>query len=245
MVFIYILKLKDNKYYIGKTDNPKFRLDNHFKASGSSWTTKYKPIQIIGLFPDCDDFDEDKYTLKYMKKYGIENVRGGSFCKDTLSSETLLTIKKMICGAKDNCYECGKPGHFAKDCPRKIIKDRIKANTRKIRQVCFDYFKRTFNDIILIDLVNNLKYVFTTKIIEQSKQFISRMTIDSECFECFFGDNLDELEKIYILESNDVYIDNSDYKIYGHSAHKWKFLRYKIFHDKRFSNMKIPLDKLC
>ena len=44
MVYIYILKLKNNKYYVGKTSNPKFRLESHFNSNGSVWTMKYKPI---------------------------------------------------------------------------------------------------------------------------------------------------------------------------------------------------------
>ena len=73
MVFIYVLELENNKYYIGKTDNPQFRLESHFNSNGAAWTKKYKPINIIELIPNCDDYDEDKYTLKYMEKYGIDN----------------------------------------------------------------------------------------------------------------------------------------------------------------------------
>ena len=40
MVYIYILKLRNNKYYIGKTQNPTFRLEDHFENNGSSWTKK-------------------------------------------------------------------------------------------------------------------------------------------------------------------------------------------------------------
>ena len=74
MVYVYILKLIHNKYYIGKTVNPKLRLDEHFTTCGSSWTKKYKPLKIIKIIPDCDNFDEDKYTIKYMKEYGINKV---------------------------------------------------------------------------------------------------------------------------------------------------------------------------
>ena len=66
MTFIYVLKLESNKYYVGKTDNPELRLDQHFDGFGATWTKKYNPIKIIKIIPNCDNFDEDKYT-KTMK----------------------------------------------------------------------------------------------------------------------------------------------------------------------------------
>jgi len=96
MLLIYVLELDENKYYIGKTTNPNFRLETHFDIGESVWTTKYKPIKLIELIAGCDNFDEDKYTLKYMEKYGIDNVRGGSFCEIRLSEENTNTINKMI-----------------------------------------------------------------------------------------------------------------------------------------------------
>ncbi|VVU94453.1 hypothetical protein CPAV1605_175 [seawater metagenome] len=116
MVYIYVLKLKLNKYYIGKTSNPKFRLESHFNSNGSYWTQKYKPINIHQLIPDCDNFDEDKITIKNMKKYGIDNVRGGSFCQFQLTNENRKTIERMINGSTDKCYKCGKKGHFTNEC---------------------------------------------------------------------------------------------------------------------------------
>jgi len=71
MVFIYALQLEQNKYYIGKTKNPKFRLEDHFNCIGSEWTKCYKPIKILELKSNCDDYDEDKITRQYMDKYGI------------------------------------------------------------------------------------------------------------------------------------------------------------------------------
>ena len=119
MTNIYILKLKNNKYYIGKTNNIKLRLLNHNKGNGSQWTKKYKPIKVIEIIEDCDNWDEDKYTLQYMNKYGIDNVRGGSFCQLLLSNENKITINKMILGNTDKCYKCGEVGHYIKDCKKK------------------------------------------------------------------------------------------------------------------------------
>lgn len=115
-MWIYVLKLKYNKYYVGKTNNPRFRLDDHFSNNGSSWTKKYKPLQIQELIPDCDKYDEDKWTIKYMKKYGIDNVRGGSFNTIKLNKSKTEVINHMISSSEDKCYKCNSKGHFARDC---------------------------------------------------------------------------------------------------------------------------------
>lgn len=116
MTFIYVLKLTNDKFYIGKTENPRYRLENHFSQKGAAWTRKYRPVELFELIPDCDAFDEDKYTIKYMKKYGMQNVRGGSFCEILMSNENTNTVNRMITGSEDKCYKCGNSGHFANKC---------------------------------------------------------------------------------------------------------------------------------
>jgi len=150
MVYIYILKLENDKYYIGKTTNPSFRIDSHFNSNGSAWTRKYRPISVEKLVPDCDDYDEDKYTKKYMEKYGIENVRGGSYVQVELSEFHTEVLKMEIWGANDKCIQCGRTGHFVKNC---YAKTDISGNIIEYEEVsdkeceyewCCEYCDRTF-----------------------------------------------------------------------------------------------------
>ena len=118
MVYIYTLQLEQGKYYIGKTSNPDFRIEQHFQSGGSTWTKKYKPLNVLEVIPDCDDYDEDKYTRRYMDKYGIDNVRGGSFCEVILDEQTIQMLEKMSKTTQNKCFTCGIIGHFAKECKK-------------------------------------------------------------------------------------------------------------------------------
>lgn len=114
MIYIYILQLESNKYYIGKTTNPSFCIQTHL--NGIPWTQLYKPIGICDIISNCDEYDEDKYTIKYMKEYGINNVRGGSFSTVKLNDSNIITLKQMVNGSIDKCYICGSPAHIGENC---------------------------------------------------------------------------------------------------------------------------------
>lgn len=124
MLTIYILKLEKNKYYVGKTTNINNRILQHLSQTACEWTKKYKAISIDKTITNADSFDEDKWTIKYMALYGIDNVRGGTFSKIDLSDSDKKTIRKMIAGVEDACYICGKKGHFSRDCPFKNLCER-------------------------------------------------------------------------------------------------------------------------
>jgi predicted GIY-YIG superfamily endonuclease len=120
MYSIYIIKCQEDKYYIGKTErDPQIRYQKHLSGKGSIWTKKYKPKELVCVYKKCDSYDEDKYTKMYMEKYGIDNVRGGSYTTVKLSYETKEFLQKEIISAQDKCRGCGKSGHFYRYCPNK------------------------------------------------------------------------------------------------------------------------------
>ena len=116
MTNIYILKLMNNKYYVGKTKYISHRMLDHFSNNGSTWTKKYKPIEILQIYRNCDELDEDKYTIKCMSKYGINNVRGGIYCRMNLNHNEKKIIQRSIFGMNNACYKCGSKDHFVNEC---------------------------------------------------------------------------------------------------------------------------------
>jgi predicted GIY-YIG superfamily endonuclease len=131
MEYIYILKLINNKYYIGKTTDVENRYQQHISGLGSIWTKKYKPLSIIKQVKSSSKFDEDKYVKEYMSIYGIENVRGGTYASIKLDTNSIVSLQKELWHSKEACIRCGRDSHFVKDCYAKTdinnnsIKDQI------------------------------------------------------------------------------------------------------------------------
>ena len=114
---IYVLKLQEDKYYIGKTYKQIIeRFIEHSKGQGSAWTRKFKPISIIEEFINVNEFEEDKITKIYMAKYGIDNVRGGAYCRMKMPKNLIKLLNREIWNAQHKCLECGSDTHFVAKC---------------------------------------------------------------------------------------------------------------------------------
>ena len=122
MEHIYIIKLEKSKYYIGKTRNIEKRWEEHLTGNGSGWTKKYKPTSLITTIKSTSQFDEDKYVKEYMAKYGIDNVRGGTYSNIVLDANSIAVLEKEIWHSKNLCTRCGRDSHYIKECYAKTVR---------------------------------------------------------------------------------------------------------------------------
>lgn len=129
---VYVLKLKENKYYVGKTDCVKTRVAQHMKGLGSAWTRKYPPCEMVEVRENVGPFEEDVVTKEYMLKHGIESVRGGSYTQLKLNSDQYCLLQKELRGATDTCFKCGRDSHWASDCYAKTSVDTASQNTKAV-----------------------------------------------------------------------------------------------------------------
>jgi hypothetical protein len=167
MVCIYILELENNKYYVGKTANPTSRFEDHQNGNGSEWTRLYKPLRLIEVI-EGDDYDEDKYTFIYMNKYGIENVRGGSFSQIHFSKETREILTRILNGSNNNCFNCGDKNHFVRECkiPRftkqedYVFVENEKSSLKTFSDNVFDFISAGFSYFFSSDPVKTKQTLF-------------------------------------------------------------------------------------
>ena len=115
---VYILRLANAKFYVGRSTNIKQRMKNIFvnKYRVPYWVQKHKPMSILYVFPYCDPFDEDKITKMMMVRFGIDNVRGGSYSRINLSGDDKKLITKEFRGALNLCFKCGSNRHWSHKC---------------------------------------------------------------------------------------------------------------------------------
>jgi len=134
MEILYILQLQDNKWYVGKTADLAARFRQHQSGAGSAWTRMYPPVGIQESRRLKDSYDETNTTKEYMKKYGIDNVRGGAYAQPILTEEVEKVLRQELRGDTDACFTCGLKGHFASKCPI-TIREKKPSNRLKKKYV--------------------------------------------------------------------------------------------------------------
>ena len=108
-IFIYILALDQDKYYVGQTNKIKQRTSEHFNGHGANYTKKYNPKKVVRTFRTGTRNNkkallfETFITLLVMKHQGWQNVKGGKLLNlnqrkiDSLSiDDRIKQIKERI-----------------------------------------------------------------------------------------------------------------------------------------------------
>lgn len=84
-VWLYVLKLADDCWYVGLTRNLPRRFEQHKSGKGARLTKAHQPIKMVRKeqlpFTKLNDVIpiETAVTMEYIKKYGSEKVRGGEY----------------------------------------------------------------------------------------------------------------------------------------------------------------------
>ena len=122
--YVYVLKLEEGKFYVGKSKDVDARLRAHRKGAQEwAWTAKYKPVpgDDAIFYRDVVQHNthEDAMTKEMMSKYGIETVRGGTYSQVKLPQHQERTLNDEKCTWEDRCFVCMKKGHMSRFCPNR------------------------------------------------------------------------------------------------------------------------------
>ena len=130
-----MLKLKQRKYYVGKTDHTLQRFNQHMRKNGAKWTKKYPVVDLYDFHPRMKASDENRITREMMRKFGVANVRGGSWTKVNMTKsevarlEAKLNQKKSVSTKK--CTRCGRDSHTKSKCYARTHKNGSRLRSKK------------------------------------------------------------------------------------------------------------------
>ena len=139
---VYVLRLAQGKYYVGKTNNITRRLEEHRnQAVGcSEWTKKYRMLDTVEPETKLRPYDsmsatsgsagnpfntrvgdanalERLETLYQFRLHGIDNVRGSIWATMELNMDQRRDINRALAELDDRCFRCGQTGHVERECP--------------------------------------------------------------------------------------------------------------------------------
>lgn len=117
---VYVLKTKDNFYYVGKSNDIDSRIAEHAQGVGASCLAGRGVWEEIIPFTPNQGSDHESWerseTLHRMMMHGIDNVRGWMFTSPSLTETERNAAFRQICEKFDLCRRCGRRDHFADAC---------------------------------------------------------------------------------------------------------------------------------
>lgn len=133
---LYVLQLEDDCWYVGTTGNLEVRFQKHQQQTACEWTRCHHVVGLFSQEPCSSPLLEDFKTKELMRKYGIDRVRGGSYCQVKLNLRQWKTLNEEFRTADNRCFNCGLEGHFANACPLKLKSKKPKSSRPKKPRCC-------------------------------------------------------------------------------------------------------------
>jgi hypothetical protein len=104
MVYIYVFKSTVGKWLIGEKKN----MDH-------PWMKTYRPFTLDKTIKQINT-NIQQIVNTYMEKYGVENVRGGSYSNVELCIDDYEHINRYLWMKNGLCRECGYTKHNSDIC---------------------------------------------------------------------------------------------------------------------------------
>ena len=131
---VYVLKLQNDKFYVGFSKNSASRIKSHFDGtSGVEWVRNNPPITCIDLYEGTLLMEHSK-TEEMMCEYGIDNVRGGAFSLTEIPKEQIEMLNKKFQSWHGACFSCGLTGHYSRECGKRFPPKRFYETEKKTNE---------------------------------------------------------------------------------------------------------------
>ena len=100
---VYVLRLMDGRRFVGLSDDPTKAFVAHKEGGISAWTDRYIPERIETVERKVKAQELDRYVIRCMIQYGVENVRGGSWSAVRLTDVEQREIRRRIAEERRDC----------------------------------------------------------------------------------------------------------------------------------------------
>lgn len=226
---IYVIKLENEKYFVYCTDTEKEENIILECILIFEFVQKYKPISIIETIWSIDLFDIDKTVKKYMIKYGIDNVRGGSYKKEFLSCEQNDILQVELNYIHDY-YK------YFTDCyyDNIVCKQQLENNTNSVTFFSeqslrhFIYVLLQYSKDELLEFQKKCeKELIKYRITKQKKEEIENIIIENKNYKLDKNiiKNINDLQK-YVFS---YILNNKDEKQFDKDIYKSLLIHFKHF----------------
>lgn len=102
----FLMELEHGKYFAGASQDPVKTVEEHREGLGGvPWTQIHRPVRLREVMAVARQSELDTQVQVWMAKYGVENVRGGSWSDVRLRDADRQGIREGVTKQR-GCVVC-------------------------------------------------------------------------------------------------------------------------------------------